>query len=315
MSVVNYFVDMTINEVQITGGFAVDYSDNTLVDIDISTTSGLFFTNPTLAGLAGNSTTGFQLQAADAASTGFFPYPNDLFIGFSDANQDGDNVSIGPEMSYLSGSGAYGNYPSDTATIAETPTMYCFLLGTRIETAMGSVAVEKLKIGDKVLSHSGREVEVKWIGWQKTHSAFAAMMDGLPICISAGALGNGLPSRNLYVSPDHAMYLDDCMLVHAKALVNGLTIYQVTEWEGDVTYLHIETENHEIIFAEGAPTETFIDNVSRKAFYNHSEYEALYPNANPMVELDIPRVKYARQVPKAMLAKLEFCSRVKMRAS
>ena len=56
--------------------------------------------------------------------------------------------------------------------------------------------------------------------------------------------------------------------------------------------------------AEGAPAETFIDNVSRQSFDNHAEYEALYPNAAPMVELELPRVKFARQLPKAVVRRL-----------
>jgi hypothetical protein len=306
---------MEINGILISGGFSVDYSDNSVVGIDISTSSGSSFTDPELVQLFIEED---NWEYPDTISYQIYTPTSDyrsnaLAIGYSDANQNGETVSIGWANSFLATAGVY----SDTdppATIVETPTLYCFLLGTLIETAMGSVAVEQLNIGDKVLSHSGREVEVKWIGWQKMHGAFAAMMDGLPVCISVGALGNGLPVRDIFVSPDHALYLVDCMLVHAKALVNGVTIYQVIEWEGDVTYFHIETEKHEIIFAEGAPTETFIDNVSRKAFNNHAEYEALYPNAKPMVELDIPRVKYARQVPKTMLAKLDFCSKVKMQA-
>ena len=60
-------------------------------------------------------------------------------------------------------------------------------------------------------------------------------------------------------------------------MINGTTITQVTQWEGDVEYLHIETEDHELILAEGAPTETFMDNASRTCFNNYAEYQALYP--------------------------------------
>ena len=69
-----------------------------------------------------------------------------------------------------------------------------------------------------------------------------------------------MPLRDLFVSPGHALYVDNCLLIDAKALVNGTTITQVTQWEGDLEYFHIETEHHEIILAEGTPAETFMDN-------------------------------------------------------
>lgn len=197
-------------------------------------------------------------------------------------------------------------YNSNSATVDGSFDPVCFLWGTKLLGPHGCVPIQDLRIGDSVLNNHGEEVVVKWIGKQRIHASFAKIAGALPICIKSGAVGNGLPHRDLYVSPDHAMFIDNCVLVHAKALVNGTSIYQVTEWNGDVEYFHIETENHEIILAEGAPAETFVDNVSRKAFYNYAEYEALYPDAKPMVELDIPRVKFARQLPMAIKRRLEF---------
>jgi hypothetical protein len=186
----------------------------------------------------------------------------------------------------------------------------CFIPNTLISTPIRSIPVQDLQIGDLILNHLGESVPVKWIGTQRFHPAFAG--DKLPICISAGALGNGLPLRDLYVSPHHAMYVDDCLLIEAKALINGTTINQVTQWEGDIEYLHIETEHHEIILAEGAPAETFMDHISRTCFNNYSQYQELYPEDHEMMELDIPRVRYQRQLPNAVKRKLEAISEVLM---
>ena len=179
----------------------------------------------------------------------------------------------------------------------------CFTRNTLISTPTGSTPVQDLAIGDLILNHQGQTVPVKWIGIQRFHPAFG--QEHLPVRISAGALGNGLPVRDLFVSPGHAMYLEDGLLVDAKALINGSTITQMTQWEGDVEYFHIETEHHEIILAEGAPAETFMDNVARTCFNNHSEYHDLYPDAHEMVELDIPRISHQRQLPNAIKNKLE----------
>jgi hypothetical protein len=70
------------------------------------------------------------------------------------------------------------------------------------------------------------------------------------------------------------------------------------------TVYHIETETHEIILANGAPAETFIDNVSRRAFDNYAEFEALYGDVPEMEELDYPRAMSARQVPAAIKRRL-----------
>ncbi|APB98608.1 Hint domain-containing protein [Polynucleobacter asymbioticus] len=218
------------------------------------------------------------------------------------------NYDEGNLTYYTDGSNyGYGTVP-DSFQVVPTPT--CFTPDTLISTPAGSTPVQDLQIGDLILNHLGQAVPVKWIGTQRFHPAFAG--DNLPICIRQGALGNDLPLRDLYVSPGHALYIDHCLLIDAKALVNGTTITQVTQWEGDVQYLHIETEHHEIILAEGAPAETFMDNVSRTCFNNYSEYQALYPEEHEMIELDIPRVSHQRQLPNAVKAKLEAISEVLM---
>lgn len=181
---------------------------------------------------------------------------------------------------------------------SDTPA-FCFARGTLISTPQGATAVETLAIGDEVLNVAGNAVKVKWIGRQTRHPLIAAIHHDLPIRISAGSLGDGLPLRDLFVSPDHALLVMGC-LVHAQALVNGRTIEQVKKWAGNVEYFHIETERHEIILAEGAAAETFVDNVGREKFDNYAEFVALYPHAEPMIELDLPRINYQRQLPRAI---------------
>jgi hypothetical protein len=196
-----------------------------------------------------------------------------------------------------------------TATNAVYSYSICFEKNTLISTPSGEKLVSSLVIGDEVLTVDNRNVKVQWIGRQTINPYFAKLNGNMPVKICFGALGDGIPTSDLLVSPNHAMFIDG-ILVHALALVNGKTITQLQSWAGNVEYFHIETENHELILANGAPAETFIDNVSRKEFDNWAEYESLYPNAAPMIELDLPRVKFARQLPKAISDRLEASAKL-----
>jgi hypothetical protein len=71
------------------------------------------------------------------------------------------------------------------------------------------------------------------------------------------------------------------------------------------TVYHIETEEHEIILANGAPAETFIDNVTRRVFDNFDEFETLYGDVPEMEELPYPRAMSARQVPARLHERLK----------
>ncbi|WP_431284453.1 Hint domain-containing protein [Humitalea sp. 24SJ18S-53] len=193
-----------------------------------------------------------------------------------------------------------------TGAVVSGETTVCFLAGTQIATPAGGVAVETLAIGDLVLTADGRAVPVMWLGRQTVSTTFSLSEARRPVLIRAGALGENLPVRDLRVTSDHAMVIDG-VLVQAGALINGSSITRMAQADlGDrFTVFHIETENHEIIVAEGAATETFIDNVTRARFDNFAEFVALYgAEGRPMEELAQPRAMSARQVPAAIRAQI-----------
>jgi hypothetical protein len=150
-----------------------------------------------------------------------------------------------------------------------------------------------------VLTAGGDSAPVRWLGRQTISTIFSDKLRVLPIRIKEGALSANIPCRDLLVSPDHAIFLDG-VLVQASALVNGVSIVREHNVPTVFTYYHVELDEHSLIIADGAPVESFIDNVDRLGFNNWSEHERLYPNGKTVAELPFARAKAYRQVPKAL---------------
>ena len=179
----------------------------------------------------------------------------------------------------------------------------CFTPGTLIDVPGGQAPVEQLRSGDQVVLARGGVASIIWIGRRSFGGRFLAGRDELlPILIRAGALGDGLPRRDLRISPLHAMFLDG-VLVPAEHLVNGVTIVRDVSCR-QVEYIHVELEQHDIISAEGAPSETFLDDDNRGMFHNAHEHAALHPAVRSPGEYCAPRVEsgYALQAIRQRLA-------------
>lgn len=71
------------------------------------------------------------------------------------------------------------------------------------------------------------------------------------------------------------MFLDGC-LIPAELLVNGTTITKAERVES-VTYYHVELDSHDVLIAEGAPSESFVDDDSRGIFHNAHTFARMYP--------------------------------------
>lgn len=170
-------------------------------------------------------------------------------------------------------------------TVALDAMVICYLAGTRILTEAGEVAVEDLRIGDAVAARFGGLRRIKWIGRQSFAGRFARNNPAqVPVRIAAGALGEGVPRRDLFVSSGHSMLLGE-VLVLARDLVNGVTIRQEAPPEA-LHYYQLELETHDCVLAEGAWSETYADAPGmRNAFHNAAEFWHLYPEHVPVEEL------------------------------
>ena len=153
----------------------------------------------------------------------------------------------------------------------------CFAAGTRILTLKGEVPVEQLTVGDRVITRSGEDEAIVWIGTRALDIArHAAPEQVRPVIVEADALADGVPARRLVLSPDHALYLDG-VLVPAKELLNGSTI-RLDQGAASVRYYHIELDRHAILFAEGAAAESFLDTGHRGVFDNAAAPLLLHPD-------------------------------------
>ena len=176
-----------------------------------------------------------------------------------------------------------------TEQVTVTP---CYCPGTLILTDRGEVAVEDLAIGDRLVTLSGEARPIRWIGHRAYDGRFiAGNRKVIPIRIAPGALAEGVPSRDLWLSPEHSVHIDG-VLVRAGHLINGVTIAQADRVER-LEYFHIELDSHDVIFADGAPAETYVDCDNRNMFQNAGEFAALYPqDARPRWQFCLPRLEW-----------------------
>jgi len=147
---------------------------------------------------------------------------------------------------------------SDTAFVSVT-TVPCFAAGTRIRTDRREVAVETLQVDDLVATRDRGLQPIRWVGQRRV----AAVGNHAPIAIAAGTFGN---HRRLVVSPQHRILLthwmaellfgEDEVLVAARDLVNDCSV-RVLEG-GEITYVHLLFDRHEIVWSDGLLTESFL---------------------------------------------------------
>ncbi|PSL16573.1 Hint domain-containing protein [Shimia abyssi] len=145
-------------------------------------------------------------------------------------------------------------------------TIPCFLHGTKIATKRGEVAVEDLRPGDMVVVRDGGFAPIRWIGSYRANARGAGFEKSAPVRIPQGSMGRGVPARDLYVSPNHRIWMRDAsfevlfeereVLIPAKQLVGWKGIEQVS-YVPEPEYFHILFDKHQIILSDGLQTESF----------------------------------------------------------
>ncbi len=283
-----------------------------------STGDGLSLTVTDISGeIDGQAITGMVGAGGTSQQTGNDLYDNAIFI-VPGTGVGGDNIAgiDNYGLEFQTANGIYNLYDNngtlqlidgngqfvENLTLASTNAP-CFCAGTLIATDRGDLPVEALRAGDLVTTAEGRARPVRWIGHRAVATRFADPLKAMPVRIMAGALGAQLPTRDLLLSPCHAVLVDG-VLIQAGALVNNRSIVREAAMPEQFTYYHIELADHALVLAEGVAAETFVDNADRMGFDNWAEHQALFGTAVEMTELAYPRAKSARQVPAATRARL-----------
>lgn len=195
---------------------------------------------------------------------------------------DHDTASFTYQVAAQDGAGA--TLQSDVGFVT-VETIPCFVTGTSILTPNGEVKVEDLTVGDLVMTQDDGPQRLRWVG-RRVVQAVGKMA---PIRIAQNTFGQ---HRALMVSPLHRILIEDFqaellfgepqVLVAAKDLVNDKTVRPVEG--GEVEYVHIMFDKHQVVFSEGLPTESFLPGPqTSKAFEAEivAEICAIFPELDP----------------------------------
>ncbi|MEX3015212.1 Hint domain-containing protein [Gymnodinialimonas hymeniacidonis] len=182
----------------------------------------------------------------------------------------------------------------DTLTVDgfALPMFVCFVRGTRILTPEGERAVEDLSVGDRIVTRDHGVQPIRWIGATRLPAAaLSARPELRPVRISADAIAEGVPARDLCVSRQHRVLVRDWraemlfgspegVLTPAFTLINDKTIRPDDVAADGVEYFHIAFDQHEVVYSEGLETESFhpaADTVSVLTEPQRQELYAIFP--------------------------------------
>lgn len=184
------------------------------------------------------------------------------------------DVSLGPSIKVAGNPFGLSWYVPKEWTNSSNPDgtggiLICYLAGSMIRTPNGDVAVEDLQEGDTVLAYVNGEAEPRQIVWaghaQATvNPTLADDEAGYPVRIVKDAIADGVPYKDMLVTPEHCLYFDG-RFVPVRMLVNGNSIFYDRTFTS-YTYYHIETPEHAVIMADGVFSESYLDTGNRASF-------------------------------------------------
>ncbi|MCX8667612.1 Hint domain-containing protein [Acetobacteraceae bacterium B3987] len=152
----------------------------------------------------------------------------------------------------------------------------CFLAGSMIRTPKGEKAVERLRKGEQICVFADGKEDVREITAviqrrARVNTSQPEDMAGWSVIVAKDAFGEGLPNKDLSVTPEHCFYFEG-RFVPARMLVNGTSIrYDHSQVEYD--YYHVQTAPHSIIWANDVLTESWLDTDEEQLYKPESSSE------------------------------------------
>ena len=150
-----------------------------------------------------------------------------------------------------------GASSDNSSFTTENTGVVCFTSGTAIQTPLGQVLIDNLRVGDLVTTLDNGPQPIRWIG--KRHLDYKTLQENpkmRPVLISRGILG---VERDLLVSQQHGMLIGKSgeKLARAKHLAENVKGIRIAHGKKSVTYIHLMFDCHQIIISEGSPSESF----------------------------------------------------------
>jgi len=294
------FSETLRNNEKVAGTFVVDYSYDNSTSVSPATVK-IVSENITASGGIGNYDGVFTQTNIDAGLSGSYTSGVET-IGFSTTSSTGDRLNFTFTDAYARGTGVGTTVAAEynggatsgpdvftikssteiagtaTSTYSSGGSIICYAKGTYIGTENAAVPVERLQEGDLVLTLSGDLEPVKWIGHRTVDcKRHPDSNEANPVRILKGAFSENQPSRDLFLSPLHSLYVNG-IFVPAIDLVNDLTIFQ--EARSKITYYHVELASHNVIYAEGMTAETYLDDNNRDFFVTGADSEVVQLDAS-----------------------------------
>ncbi|GJE13284.1 hypothetical protein FOHLNKBM_4347 [Methylobacterium longum] len=210
------------------------------------------------AGAGGNAAGAVYVEPTSTVTASNLIFSNNTATaGAGGAAATGYPVGSNGTADLISNSASVRNAAIQPTPPANNAPCYCTGTGILIwrDGVEIEVAVETLAIGDLVVTAAGTHRPIRWIG-SRSYPGLSAPQHDCPVRIKAGAFADGVPARDLLVSPDHALIIDG-LFVAAGHLVNGISITR-GEAVADLTYWHVELDSHDLLMAENTPAESFL---------------------------------------------------------
>jgi hypothetical protein len=211
-------------------------------------------------------------------------FADDGILNQSNALDDEGNATDYSDNTQFSGGSVTMQGATPASFTADNTGVVCFTSGTAIMTPTGEVLIDELRPGDMVNTLDNGPQPIAWIGRRDvTKMELAAQETLRPIMIKKSVLG---AKRDIFVSRQHGMLINGDNFARAIHLADYLPGVRIAHGKKKVTYIHLMFDAHQIIFAEGMPSESFFPGPQALAMMASHEFKKLVSSFPQLENID-----------------------------